>query len=339
MNQHGDFPAPAEGVRSEIADILSKNGLMNPKGKIDLKKLDLVQSPERKRMLQSLVNMQRALQENPSVRSLNALKQDLQSLANYGAPIRTAEQVTFGKLAEHAKSAVDDALSQAAGSEAGEFQAVLKKYAQQKPTLDALSTTATRLPERLVVNARVQFPKSKVQELLKTNPEFKDDIGNFVFEHITQTPASQNTIRKTMDYYGRDFLKDLVGEKRFKLLQQVEEQLTSASAKFTPKNFPNQEYQRRIGEILGPDELGPYSPDFAKKTISRKDAEAAAKLDFEIKELKKQLTKKFEFQDPNMLKIQELLNKLLGKPTKNSGSFGDALVEAVPPILINRRNQ
>lgn len=312
MNQHGDFPAPAENLRNEIADILSKNGLINPDGKIDSKTLDLVQSPERKRMLQSLLNMRQALQENPSVRSLNALKQDLQSLANYGAPIRTAEQGTFGKLSEHAKSALDDALSQAAGSEAGEFQAVRKKYAQQKPALDALSKTATRLPERLVVNARVQFPKSKVQELLKTNPEFKDDIGNFVFEHITQTPASQNTIRKTMDYYGRDFLKDLVGEKRFNLLQKAEEQLTSASAKFNPKNFPNEEAQRRIGEILG-DEMGPYSFDSAKKTISRKDAEAAAKSDFEIEKLKKKLLKKFEYTDPSVKKFQEKLLGILGK--------------------------
>lgn len=312
MAQHGDFPAPAEGLQNEIADILSKNGLINPDGKIVSKTLDLVQSPERKRMLQSLLNMQQALQENPSIRSLNALKQDLQSLANYGAPIRTAEQGMFGKLAEHAKSAVDDALSQAAGSEAGEFQAVRKKYAQQKPALDALSKTATRLPERLVVNARVQFPKSKVQELLKTNPEFKDDIGDFVFEHITQTPASQNTIRKTMDYYGRDFLKDLVGEKRFNLLQKAEEQLTSASARFNPKNFPNEEAQRRIGEILG-DEMGPYSFDSAKKTISRKDAEAAAKYDFEIEKLKKKLLKKFEYTDPSVKKIQEKLLGILGK--------------------------
>lgn len=325
MSQHGDTPAQVDGLRNEIKDTLNKNELLDAKGNVDLAKMDLIQSPDRKAMVQRLANMLDALKINPTIKGLNALKQDLQSLANYGAPVRTAEQGVFGRLADKAKGSLDDALEQASGSGAQEFKNVRQKYAQQKPILDSLSKTATRLPERLVVNARVQFPKSKVQEILKTNPEFKQDIGDFVFEHITQTPASQNTIRKTMDYYGRDFLKDLVGEKRFNLLNQAEDSLTQASSKFNPKNFPNEEVQRRIGGMVDPNEMGPYSFDSAKKSIANQEASSANQFTANKNELQKQLLNKFEYKDPQIPKIQELLTKILGnsKSPNNAESIGD----------------
>lgn len=319
MAQHGDTPASVDDLRKEITDTLRKNELLDSNGKIDPTKIDLIQSPDRKRMVQTLVNMTEALQANPTIKGLNALKQDLQSLSNHGAPVRTAEQSLFGKLADKAKISLDNALEQASGEGAQEFKAVRQKYAQQKPNLDTLSKTATRLPERLVVNARVQFPKSKVQEILKTNPEFKDDIGNFIFEHITQTPATQNTIRKTMDYYGRDFLKSLLGEGKFGQLAKMEKQFESAFGRFSPKNFPNEKVQSQIGKLLGDSEVGPHSFDSAKRALAQKDAELATKFNIEAKDLRKKKLIPFQFVDPKEKKIQNLLSKLIGTSGKPEG--------------------
>lgn len=313
FSQYGDQPASVEPLRKEITETLRKDGFLDPNGNVDLTRIDLIQSPDRKRMVQTLANMTESLKANPTIKEINSLKQDLQSLANFNAPVRTPEQALFGRLSDTAKRSLDDALEAASGNQAEAFRGVRQKYAQQKPNLDSLSKTATRLPERLVINARVQFPKSKVQEILKTNPEFKDDIGNFIFEHITQTPASQNTIRKTMDYYGRDFLKDLLGKEKFNKLLVSEADLTSAFSQFDWKKFDNKKTRDAIAEILG--------KEVPEKDLSKAFKAAQSELSGSIGT--------FEYKDPKIQKIKNILLSLQ-KGTNKASSIS----KKAPKILV-----
>lgn len=288
MKRLGSQNVSVEPLRKQLTQILKENQLLDDAGNIDLEKINLIHSPARKQLVNTVANITSALKENPTLKSLNSLKQDLQSLAT-NSPIKTPEQGAFTALSKTAKDTLDDAMGQLSPDASSDFQAVRRKYAEQKPTLDYLRKKAEVLPERLVINTRVQFPKSKIQKILKTNPEFKKEIGDFIFEHFTQTPATQNTIRKTMDYYGRDFLEDLLGPERFKALSNAESNFIKANKVFDSRNIPNPEAQAKIGEILGPDSMGPYSFDSAKKQLRNSN-----------------------FKDPIIEKIQNKISKIIG---------------------------
>lgn len=324
MSAVGDQKTSVDVLRSKINDVLNESDVLTSGGKVDQSAIDLIQSPERKSMVQRLLNISESLDKPISSRRLNSLKQDLQSLANFNSPIKTAEQGLFGRLSDVAKNELDNTLSKADGPLSEKFKAARAEYAKQKPTLDYLAKKANVLPERLVVNARVQFPKSKVNKILSTNPEFKPIIGDYIFEHITQTPATQNTIRKTMDYYGRDFLEKVLGKDRFNSLAKAEESLTNASKKFSLKDFKDDGLQSALGEIAGKESVGPYSVKSVKGM------------------LKNQLEEPFNFKNKDLEQLQEKLNKLLGKSKgftkKTRGPLNQALSEFAPAYMIGNNN-
>ena len=93
--QHGDKLASAQNLRMSIDDILQDAGILDDTGKLVRENLKSIAAPKRKALLSNLVKIRGSFKDGLTIKQLNQVTEDLQSLANFGSATRTAEDSSF----------------------------------------------------------------------------------------------------------------------------------------------------------------------------------------------------------------------------------------------------
>lgn len=171
--------------------------------------------------------------KNPTIQDLDLANRQFGDIANFGKPVKSSKEKIFGNLYHQGRSDLTDALEKAASPE--ELQTLLgakQNYASNKGLLDEMLKTFNKPSDRLAVNLRSKIPGSKISELVEKIPESKDSLSDLFLNMLTQSSTSPRKFTKEIDYYGRDVLKNLLGNKKFKQLVDAEKRLHTSNIPF-----------------------------------------------------------------------------------------------------------
>lgn len=233
FKKYGKELGDAGALDKEIKNILSESDLLDDTGKVIREEINGIIAPERKAFLSKIADISDSLNKNTSIKKLNQLTQDLQSLANFGSTARTSEEKLFGNLANKAKEAMQNSLEKVAqGTEGKILKAAKSQYAQNMPLYEHLGKMADKFPEQIVNAASTHLPESFIKDVLKNQPQLKDSVADVVLSNIVHRGTTPKTLSKVIDGYGRNTLKDLLGEKTFKSLTEAEGRFVSANKGF-----------------------------------------------------------------------------------------------------------
>lgn len=256
MNKYRLYKVDASPFRQEVDDILSRYGVIDETGKIDLKSMKefLDFDPETKSLVEKLVSFRNGLNDDASISKLERGVKTLQKAAKFqkGAGYRSASEETLGDLSRRLKDFMTDQISQfASPEEMAAIQGAKAKFAEGKKTLKDPLKVIGRFeskPARIAVNLRSQFPDTTMQNLIKFDPSLKDEFSELFLNNLTSQSVSPRKFTKEIDYFGgrennpdnnRELLKNILGEERFNQLETAEKNLHESAVPWKKKYVPD----------------------------------------------------------------------------------------------------
>lgn len=230
MGKYGSAPVKAERLAEDINKTLDNLGALDAEGRISTEGFI---SPETIGLVNKLAKIKSSISKGMDINELNTLTKQLKAEAKSftkSAGDRSGAQNSLARLSETSRNEMLDALKQAAPKE--EYAAVKEarnQYAQKKPLIRQVQKLDKLPPDRLSINLRSKLPGSVADELISKFPQTRENIAESFLNMLTQHSTAPRKFTKEIEYYGRDRLKNILGEEGYNALQSAEKNLHQAA--------------------------------------------------------------------------------------------------------------
>lgn len=359
LKKHLDKSASPEGLRQEIVSTLDRNGMIDEKGNILADEIDGVRNNDRKNFLKKLAGYSDDLKTNPNIRKLSQITQDLQAEANFGAKERSSYEQQFGPLSHAAKESLLDSLEKhVEPDQINQLRQARANYASTKPILDELSNaTRNKWSEQIVKSAKSNLPNELLQSSIEKVPALKKSLGDVIMNNIVQSASNAEAFTKSIDSFGRNNLKSLLGDQKFKALTEAESNLSKASQPYEKAKAPKAIPQSLHGELsehinqLAQENPNALSDHIIQENNPKRVQDYKKILGENFESIKKQFTQKLlgdheahvngQSQGETTESGQFIPSKtqVTGKSLKdNLASYGDTLKEVYMPEELKKMN-
>lgn len=243
----------ATPFQSEVDNILSRFGVIDDAGKVDLESMEgfIDFDPESKELINKLVSFKEGLTGDTSISKLERGVKALQKAAKFqkGVGYRSGTEETLGDLSRRLKDFLTDRISEfASPEEVAKIQAAKAAFAEGKKILQDPLKVIGRFdsrPGRVARNLQSQFPNTAMQNLMKLDPTMNQEFADLFLANLVGSSRSPAKFTKEINYFGGDplgetrnldLLKQILGEERFGQLQASEQALHEASVPWQ-KNY------------------------------------------------------------------------------------------------------
>jgi len=251
IKKYGSNQISAEPIRKHIIEILDSQGFIDDGGNILYDEASRLTSPERKTLIEKLIRYSEDLTVNPTVRRVDQVRRDLQSLAGFEKISRSSEDKILGSLSRSVKETFYDGLKEIASpDEVSKIMSAREIYSKNQNILKQLKQISRKAPENVVRGASSSMPGSFIEEAIRLQPELKEPIAEVVINDIVRGSKSHRSLSAIIDKYGRDSIKKLLGNSTFNKLLKLESSLVDVSKPVTRGRFiPNAQPKKPLGKV------------------------------------------------------------------------------------------
>lgn len=247
LNKFGKSTVDPKTITGEIDKILSNLGTdvktvvkttLGPGGeqikntKIIPSSLKNIVDPETKTFATRLLKFKNILSKPTSLRELDLIRKQMQSLANFEKLERTQTDKLFGGLSRKVKELYFETLEKVADPQTKEIVSSARKvFADNQGIMKVLKKISNKPPEKIVDSARTYFPGSFINEVVEKQPGLKKSIGDIILNDIARSSKTPTTFTNVLDKYGRESLSKLYGQQKFNQILNLEKRMVDAFSK------------------------------------------------------------------------------------------------------------
>lgn len=272
IKSHGSAKADVGELSGHIDDVLtSQFGINKELSNVDEQVAKIV-DPERLKVFKTLFKMKDGLaKDNYTIKELDSVRQQLQGLSDYSAKIQTPYNVLYSDLSKTADLAFKNSLNNSGGVNAvAAYENANQIYSKNIDVYNTLKEISNAAPEKIIKNARTNFTGSFLDTVKTQQPELTKPIKDIIFNDIAQNVKNPQQLTKIIDTYGRDSLKNFLGEAEFSKLVQAEQNLQKAYSAKPLYKEPSAVTMnaKAVKDVVEKQPLPPYISNAVDKALS-----------------------------------------------------------------------
>ncbi len=198
--------------------------------------------PERKKAFETVVKLKNSLgKNNLTLKEVDALRQDFQSLAEFAKANRSSQNVLYQNISQNIDDVFKENLMQQGGKNAvSAYEKANEIYTKNIDAYNTLKDISSTAPENIIKTARSKFTGSFIDTVRSQQPELVNPVKDIILNDIAQNVKNPKQLTKALDTYGRDSLSGLFGPEMWGKILKTEEVLAKEFARTAVKQqIPN----------------------------------------------------------------------------------------------------